>query len=87
MKAQIVINDHSYTIELNKPYADLSMAVSNVARAWYINAPTFEPVVLGDWKGSVALGGAVNFLTFHSIRMLMEHILKLLDISRRSATA
>ena len=61
MKAQIVINDHSYTIELNKPYADLSMAVSNVARAWYINAPTFEPVVLGDWKGSVALGGAVNF--------------------------
>jgi arylformamidase len=61
MKAQIVINDHSYTVELNKPYADLSMAVSNVARAWYINAPTFEPVVLGDWKGSVALGGAVNF--------------------------
>lgn len=61
MKAQIVLNEHTYTIDLNKPSADLSMAVSDVARAWYINAPAFEPVVLGDWKGSVALGGAVNF--------------------------
>ena len=61
MKAQIVINDRTYTIDLNQPSADLSMAVSDVARAWYINAPTFKPVVLGDWKGSVALGGAVNF--------------------------
>jgi len=61
MKAQIVIHNHTYTIALNKPSADLSMAVSDVARAWYIDAPTFEPVVLGDWKGSVALGGAVNF--------------------------
>jgi kynurenine formamidase len=61
MKAQIVINDRTYTIDLNQPSADLSMAVSDVARAWYIIAPTFKPVVLGDWKGSVALGGAVNF--------------------------
>lgn len=46
---------------LTAPVADLSMAVGEVARAWYIDAPTFEPVILGDWKGSVALGGSVNF--------------------------
>lgn len=46
---------------LTAPVADLSMAVGNVARAWYIQSPTFEPVVLGDWKGSVELGGSVNF--------------------------
>jgi len=49
------------TIDFSKPVADLSLAVSDVARAWYIDAPKFSPVVLGDWKGSVAQGGSVNF--------------------------
>lgn len=49
------------TIDFSKPIADLSLAVSDVARAWYIDAPKFSPVVLGDWKGSVAQGGSVNF--------------------------
>ena len=48
--------------DLSTPFADLSMPVSDVARAWYIDAPAFSPVVLGDWKGSVAMGGGVNFL-------------------------
>ena len=39
------------------------MPVSDVARAWYIDAPAFNPVVLGDWKGSVAMGGSVNFFS------------------------
>ena len=41
--------------------ADLSLPVGDVPRAWYIDAPTFEPVRLGDWVGSVAEGGGVNF--------------------------
>ncbi len=41
--------------------ADLSMPVADVPRAWYIDAPTFEPVRLGDWTGSVAAGNSVNF--------------------------
>lgn len=61
MIVQIEINDRQYTANLSDPLADLSLAVSNVARAWYIDAPTFTPVVLGDWTGSVAAGGSVNF--------------------------
>ena len=49
------------TIDFSKPIADLSLAVSDVARAWYIDAPHFSPVVLGEWTGSVAQGGSVNF--------------------------
>ncbi|MGA0302935.1 MAG: cyclase family protein, partial [Schleiferiaceae bacterium] len=41
--------------------ADLSLPVRDVPRAWYIDAPTYEPVRLGDWVGSVAEGGGVNF--------------------------
>jgi hypothetical protein len=41
------------TIDFSKPIADLSLAVSDVARAWYIDAPEFSPVVLGN--GRVAL--------------------------------
>jgi kynurenine formamidase len=49
------------TIDFSKPIADLSLAVSDVARAWYIDAPEFSPVVLGEWTGSIAQGGSVNF--------------------------
>ena len=41
--------------------ADLSLPVGDVPRAWYIDAPTFEPVRLGNWVGSVVEGGDVNF--------------------------
>jgi kynurenine formamidase len=63
MKIKVEVSSKEYTVELNAPFADLSMAVSNVARAWYIDAPAFNPVVLGDWKGSVEMGGAVNFFS------------------------
>lgn len=63
MKIKVELSAKEYTIDLNAPFADLSMAVSDVARAWYIHAPKFNPVVLGDWKGSVEMGGAVNFFS------------------------
>jgi len=61
MKTKIEISGKEYTVDLNQPYADLSMAVSVVARAWYIDQPEFSPVVIGDWKGAVELSGNVNF--------------------------
>lgn len=61
MIVQLEINDRRFTADLSQPLADLSLAVSDIARAWYIDAPTFTPVVLGDWTGSVASGGSVNF--------------------------
>jgi kynurenine formamidase len=63
MKTTVEINGVSYEIDLNAPYADLSMAVTDIARAWYIDAPKFTPVILGDWKGSVELGGNMNFFS------------------------
>lgn len=63
MKTAVEINGVSYKIDLNAPFADLSMAVTDVARAWYIDAPKFSPVILGDWKGSVELGGNMNFFS------------------------
>ena len=63
MKTTVEINGVSYAIDLNAPYADLSMAVTDIARAWYIDAPKFTPVILGDWKGSVELGGNMNFFS------------------------
>ena len=46
---------------------DISLPVADLTRAWYINPPKFEPVVLGDWIGSVEKGGSVNFrdITFN----------------------
>ena len=63
MKINLHLNDADYAVNLSTPFADLSMPVSDVARAWYIDAPAFHPVVLGDWKGSVAMGGGVNFFS------------------------
>jgi len=66
MKISIKHNDQSFTADLAKPI-DISLPVSDFTRAWYINPPKFEPVVLGDWIGSVAEGGSVNFrdITFN----------------------
>jgi kynurenine formamidase len=43
---------------------DLSLELTNSEvnpRAWYVDAPKFEPVMEHGWVGAVALGGAVNF--------------------------
>jgi kynurenine formamidase len=43
---------------------DLSIPLSNDERnprAWYVNAPKFEPVRSNGWIGAVAEGGSVNF--------------------------
>ena len=67
MKITVQRDQKSYSANLDKPI-DLSLAITDITRAWYIDPPRFEPVRLGDnWVGSVAEGGAVNFfdITFN----------------------
>lgn len=63
MKAKLRINEVDYSCDLSKPL-DISIPLKdgeNNPAAWYIGPPRFEPVVLDNWTGSVAQGGAVNF--------------------------
>ncbi len=61
MQITLEKNGKKYSADLENPI-DISLAVSDLTRAWYINPPTFSPVRLGEnWVGSVAEGGNVNF--------------------------
>jgi arylformamidase len=49
--------------EMEGPF-DLSLAIEiGKKRAWYVDGMVRRPVRLGDWVGSVADGGDVNFFT------------------------
>lgn len=61
MKVAITISGKNYEADLSNSI-DISLAVANITRAWYINPPQMQPVRLGEhWVGSVAEGGSVNF--------------------------
>lgn len=66
MSISITRNGKTYQANDLQPI-DLSLPVADLTRAWYIGAPKVEPVVLGDWVGSVKQGGSVNFrnITFN----------------------
>ncbi len=60
MKALI---NNTFQIDLSKPI-DISIPLSNTDEnpiAWYIEKPQIEPVVFGDWIGSVKKGASTNF--------------------------
>lgn len=69
MKCIIEIKNKRYSVDLNQPI-DLSTKIKsendNLA-AWYVSPPKITPVKDGDFVGSVALGGSVNFreITFN----------------------
>ena len=60
MKAKI----NNFEIDLSKPI-DISIPLTNTDEnpiAWYIEKPTIEPVVFGDWIGKVSEGkSSTNF--------------------------
>lgn len=67
MKAKINFEGEEFEIDLNKGL-DISLPITtdpNAARAWYIDPPKMEPVVLGDWIGDVNKGSGVNFYNIH----------------------
>lgn len=63
MLASIQYNSRKLQIDLSQPL-DISIPMraskSNV-NAWYIDTPKIEPVVIDEWKASVAEGASVNF--------------------------
>jgi arylformamidase len=63
MKSNLQIGNESYTIDLSKPL-DISLPLEASVKnptAWYLDAPKFEPVVMGDWIAKVSEGASVNF--------------------------
>ncbi|HCK05743.1 MAG TPA: metal-dependent hydrolase [Flavobacteriaceae bacterium] len=64
MRFEFYIAQKKYAVETTESI-DLSIAINcntkQGAKAWYIDGPSKSPVRLGDWIGSVANGGSVNF--------------------------
>jgi len=61
--ATFQLNNTEYSIDLSKPL-DISIPLKSGAEnpnAWYIGNPKIEPVVLGEWVGSVKNGASTNF--------------------------
>ncbi len=60
-------NLKKYKVNLLKPI-DISLPITaskeNV-NAWYLDAPKIEPVIDGNWTGSVKKGSSVNFNNIH----------------------
>ena len=64
MLATVQHNNQAVTIDLSMPI-DISISLTNTDEnpiAWYIEKPTIEPVVFGDWIGKVSEGkSSTNF--------------------------
>ncbi len=63
MKATIKYKKKKYKINLSKPI-DISIPINgtkNNVNAWYVPHPKIEPVVEGNFIGSVAHGSSTNF--------------------------
>ncbi|WP_264566406.1 cyclase family protein [Flavobacterium sp. N3904] len=63
MKTTIQHNNHTIEVDLSKPI-DISIPLTNTEEnpiAWYIEKPVIEPVVFGDWIGSIKEGASTNF--------------------------
>lgn len=64
MKAKITHKEQTFSVDLSKPL-DISIPLSSQDNpvAWYLEKPTFKPVVHDGWIGLVSKGGDVNFRT------------------------
>lgn len=64
MKTTIQHNNKSYEIDLSQPL-DISLPIQNNEQnpiAWYLDQPEINPVIMGDFVGSVASGkSSTNF--------------------------
>jgi kynurenine formamidase len=61
--AKILHNSQTIEVDLSKPI-DISIPLTNTDEnpiAWYIEKPVIEPVVFGEWTGSVKQGASTNF--------------------------
>ncbi len=63
MITTIQYHNQNYKVDLSKPL-DISIplrASKENVNAWYIDAPTIEPVKQDNWVGSVSKGASTNF--------------------------
>lgn len=63
MKANILINDNNFIVDLSKPL-DISlplMASKENPLAWHLEQPEIYPVKVDHWVGKVSEGASVNF--------------------------
>ena len=61
--ASFYIHETEYKIDLSKPL-DISIPLKSGIEnpnAWYIDPPKINPVVMGNWTGSVQQGASTNF--------------------------
>ena len=66
MEIACELRRRNYTANLGAPIElGVPVQAEDGARAWYVGPPTFEPVRMGDWVGSVEQGAAVNFRNIH----------------------
>ena len=59
----MIVTIDNFQIDLSKPI-DISIPLTNTDAnpiAWYIDKPEINPVVFGDWTGSVKYGASTNF--------------------------
>ncbi|PWA11280.1 cyclase family protein [Flavobacterium laiguense] len=55
--------NNEFKVDLSKPI-DISIPITNTEEnpiAWYIEKPVIEPVVFGEWIGSIKDGASTNF--------------------------
>ncbi|MCW8980017.1 cyclase family protein [Altibacter sp.] len=63
MKATFKKGEQLVTVDLSKPL-DISMVLKGSSEnplAWYLDAPSIEPVTMDKWVGKVSEGASVNF--------------------------
>ena len=63
MQTTIQHKNQVLRVDLSKPI-DISIPITNTDKnsiAWYIEKPVIEPVVSGEWIGSVQKGASTNF--------------------------
>lgn len=67
MIANIDFNGIKYRANLNQPL-DISIPLQNGSQnpgAFFIPYPVFEPLIIGNFTGSIAAGGSVNCFNLH----------------------
>ncbi len=66
MIATISHKGENYKVDLSYPFSiAISIQDQKGIQAWYLDHPKIEPVVSGDWLGSVKKGAPVNFNNIH----------------------
>lgn len=62
MKARITFKNKIFKVDFNQPHdISLPLRADEAATAWGCPPVKIEPVVAGNFKGAVKLGGSVNF--------------------------